>query len=49
MIMKLNNYKINNLDKNSIVLDVGSGTGRHCKLLKDLGCKCGNRQIWIYD
>ena len=29
-----------NLDKNSIVLDVGSGTGRHCKLLKDIGCKC---------
>ena len=29
-----------NLDKNSIVLDVGSGTGRHCKLFKELGCKC---------
>lgn len=29
-----------NLDKNSIVLDVGSGTGRHCKLLKEIGCKC---------
>ena len=29
-----------NLDENSVVLDVGSGTGRHCKLLKDIGCKC---------
>lgn len=28
------------LDKNSVVLDVGSGTGRHCKLFKELGCKC---------
>tara|TARA_B100000963_G_C22600035_1_gene659780 strand:- start:791 stop:1741 length:951 start_codon:yes stop_codon:yes gene_type:complete len=29
-----------NLDKNSVVLDVGSGTGRHCKLIKELGSKC---------
>ena len=41
-----NNYEIKELknktglDKNSIVLDVGSGTGRHCKLMKDMGCKC---------
>jgi len=29
-----------NLNQNSIVLDVGSGTGKHCKLIKDLGSKC---------
>lgn len=29
-----------NLTKDSIVLDVGSGTGRHCNELNKLGCSC---------
>lgn len=41
-----NQYEIDNLktfahlDKNSIVLDVGSGTGRHCSIMEKLGCSC---------
>ncbi len=28
------------LNNKSIILDVGSGTGRHCSLLEQLGCNC---------
>jgi|TARA_Y100000992_G_scaffold222561_1_gene154637 ubiquinone/menaquinone biosynthesis C-methylase UbiE len=41
-----NKYEISNLQKiaylddNSIVLDVGSGTGRHCSIMEKLGCSC---------
>jgi len=29
-----------NLDNKSIVLDIGSGTGRHCSIMEELGCSC---------